>query len=73
MVKSHRVIGGDGTVNEGPARLALVQVAQFLEGLRVFPELQQLALLGGKIYFWFTSLTWNLLNSNPDRVLVINR
>ena len=49
MVDAHRVVGGDGPVEERPARLAAVLRAKLLENLGVVPELEDGPLLGREI------------------------
>jgi hypothetical protein len=50
VVDAHGVVGGDGTVEEGPARPAGVLRPELREGADVVPELQNVALLGGEIH-----------------------
>ncbi len=45
VVDAHRVVGGDGAVEEGPARAVLVLFAQGVEGPRLVPELEDAAFL----------------------------
>src|SRR5262249_29986986 len=49
VVHAHRVVGGNGAVEGGPARAVLVLLAEALEGVAALPELQPLALLLRKI------------------------
>ena len=49
VMDAHRVVGGDRAVEEGPARPALVLLAQLLEGVDLVPELQDRAFLGREI------------------------
>src|SRR5262249_42362843 len=49
VVDAHRVVGGDGAVEEGPADAARVLLAEGLEGPCAVPELEHRPLLGGEI------------------------
>ena len=51
VMDAHRVVGRDRPIDEGPVRVALVQLAQLLEGAALFPKRQHLSLLFRKIYF----------------------
>ena len=49
VVDAHRVIGGDRSVEEAPARPALVLRAKPREGPTLAPQIQDLVLLGDKV------------------------
>src|SRR5512138_2526028 len=46
---AHRVVGRDRAVDEGPARLAPVDLTLLLEGPVLLPEVQDFMLLGDEI------------------------
>src|SRR5262249_30205105 len=61
VVDAHRVVGGDGAVEERPARLAGVLGAELVEGVDVLPEFEDRPLLGGEI-----DLRFNLLKRHEE-------
>ena len=53
VMHAHGIVGGDGSVEERPARAVGVLRAQFVENAVLFPEAQDVALHGGKVgYSW---------------------
>jgi hypothetical protein len=51
MMHTHRVVGCDRAINEGPGLLSGVQLAHFLKDAVLLPEAQQFPLLRGEIDF----------------------
>ena len=49
VVNAHGIIGGNGAVNERPARIAAVLRDKLLEGIGILPELQDPMLHTGKV------------------------
>ena len=49
VVNTHRIIGCDGAIQEGPGRLAAILGTELLEGVRFLPEVENLFLLGDEI------------------------
>jgi len=50
MMHAHGIVGCDGPVDERPVRLALVELAQFIKGVRLLPKAEHLPLLRDKIH-----------------------
>ncbi len=52
MVNTHRIIGCNRTINEGPFLLAVIRRYQFLEDIIFFPVIEHFMLKSYKIDFW---------------------
>jgi hypothetical protein len=51
MMNTHGIIGSDGTIQKGPVLIAPILFTEAIEDVFPFPEVQDIVLLGNKIYF----------------------
>src|SRR5207245_3262091 len=56
MMNTHRIVGGDGTVQEGPLGLALISLAEFVKSVGALPKFQNSPLLSREIDLRFDLL-----------------
>ena len=59
VMHAHWVVGRDGAVHKRPFWLAFVFGCNFFENFILFPKLDRVALLRGKVYFWWDGFEWH--------------
>jgi len=59
MMHAHRIVGRDRAIDKRPGRLALLQLAQVLKGLGLFPETQYLFLLRDIVHVGRDWIEWH--------------